>query len=91
MTERITITDVRMRFQHYVEAAAKVGFDTEGWTMQEGSSTYGRAFRIYTATGERAPGAEWAGYIGSTRREAFQALTHMHSLMWEIIELRKGK
>lgn len=89
--ERIEITDVRNMFGHYVKAAEAVGFDVTDWRMDEGSSTYGRAFRIYTGTGERAPGAEWAGYIGGTRREAYQALTHLHSLLWEIVELRKGK
>lgn len=73
MTERFTVKDVRIAYQGYAELLESLGYDTLLMQLQEGSATYGRAFRV-TVDGYEAPGTGNSGYIGFTAREAYDTL-----------------
>lgn len=78
-----TVGEVRRCFEHLASCAAHVldGAATDQYgpprfVLQEGSRTYGRAWRIYATGGDRY-GTAWHdvlhlgdGFIGSSREEA---------------------
>lgn len=88
MAQRITVKNVRAMWRSYAAACRRLGFDTAGWGLHEGSSTYGRAYRAFTADGKSAPGTAWNGYLGSTAKEAYAALEHAQSALWAVADLR---
>lgn len=89
MSERVTVSDIKLMWSHYVTFAGRAGFNTDGWKLVEGSSE--TAWRSYNGHGDPTPGTGFAGFLGNTRREAFQALTRMHSTLWAVDQLRKGQ
>jgi len=79
---RITVVDVRVAYGHLVKAAGALGLDTSRWELHEGSSTYGRAYRIYD-DGFGALGLS-QGFIGLTARQAYDAIWAMQSALWTV-------
>lgn len=88
MSERITLPLVRSAFSRYVDECAKHGYDIEGWMFEEGSASDGRSFRVYGKDYSSAPGASGDGYIGWSRREAYDTLSRMANLMFDLRQSR---
>jgi hypothetical protein len=92
---QITIKDVRAAWQIYCDVAKLVGFDPTGWQLQEGSSTTGVHFSGRTSTGNAVPGAIGYGfnsaYLGTTRRETYDALRVAASALRAVLDLRGPK
>lgn len=80
MSNTTTLKDVRWAFARMVEAANALGIDTSTVSLQEGSASYGRAFRLVSVDPETGAHSVWSGapiqggYLGDTRREAELAL-----------------
>lgn len=80
MSQRVNIREV---FANMCRAARWAGLDTNGLTLQEGSSTNGVAYRIYRITDEKTrrqeewPYAPPGGFLGMTRGEATKTLDTM--------------
>jgi len=108
MSKRITIKDVRPALENYAEACKEAGLVPEGMhvILQEGSQTYGRAWRVYL-TGDMVKDAEgrstWPkgsgysrppvgdDYLGWTAAEAHAALWNRTAGLWAGLEAgRKG-
>lgn len=88
MSQRYTAKDVRAAFERYTDNAARVGFNTDGWTLRTGSGTIGAAYRAHKSEGGRVPGADWGGYIGSTAKEAYTRLQALADAFWDVAEMR---
>jgi hypothetical protein len=77
-----SIGEVRQAFQRMTRGADRVGYDTSRWILQEGSKTYGRAFRVFRVGDENGNGSGHydplpglsIGYLGMTRAETAHAL-----------------
>ncbi len=81
----ITNLDVSNAFERYVvavKAAIPVMADQE-FTLQYGSKINGVAFRAYRDRGWAAPGTS-NGFLGWTKREAYESLWAMTLLMGDI-------
>lgn len=67
-----TVAEVRAAFGRAQRAATAAGIDSSGWRLQEGSQTYGRAWRIFdmAPAGGLATVAGVSDFLGLTRREA---------------------
>jgi hypothetical protein len=89
MSNRITVTNLRSMYAHYVKACEKAGFDTTGYQLVEGSKTYGRAYRSYK-DGSGTPGADINGYLGTTVRETYEALDVAARTLWAVMDLHEG-
>lgn len=84
--ERITAPQVRAMFDRAVTAWRNLtGNNNPPWTLQEGSQTNGRAWRMF----QLVPGGGHRdllgsdGYLGWTTREAYGAL-HALARAWEL-------
>lgn len=81
----VSIKVVRTAWVDYVNAAKAVGFDVSGWNLQEGSQTNGVHYSARTGDGRPVPGAISQGFnaafLGSTQREAYEALRHMIAVL----------
>lgn len=91
MAQRITTNDVRAMLDR-VKAAGKVaGVDTDHWTLQVGSPTNGRAWRLQVRDPETGGlsnipggGVGYAGYIGWSAREAHAHLSGALSTFYAV-------
>lgn len=96
MGERITVKDVRMRFQFFTEAAERAGFDVEYWRLQEGNSTNGIAYRHYTlkmpdgSIGTGHSRTEWDDFLGMTAKEAHHTLFIRQNTLNAVALLRQS-
>lgn len=106
MSKRITIKDVRPALERYAEACKEAGLIPEGMhvILQEGSQTYGRAWRVYL-TGIMVPdengqptfpkGSGYSrppvgdDYLGWTAAEALAALRDRTTGIWAGMKNRK--
>lgn len=106
MRKRITITDVRPALARYAEACKEAGLIPEGMQvgLQEGSQTYGRAWRVYL-TGIMVRDAEGRptfpkgsghnrppvgdDYLGWTAAEALASLQDRTSGIWAVLEAKR--
>lgn len=76
----ISANDVKRAFERFVGACERAGFpNTDRYAMSTGSKTYGHAFRVYSVKPESGahmsiPMVESMGYIGMTKREAYETL-----------------
>lgn len=68
---RYTEQDVRNTFVWFVGASKDAGVDTTGWVLHGGNSSYGYHWRI------QGPKGQVGTVLGTTKREAHQALRHM--------------
>lgn len=79
----MTAADVRAAYAMAAHAAGLAGIDTERWTLAEGSTTYGRGYRIWDrdpATGGLStPTALRDNVLGMTRRETIATLSGMRA------------
>lgn len=87
---RITMKDVRFSFDRLCTVAQRCGLDTEGWIVEEGSATYGRAYRLYRqgehgATFPTALGLS-SGYLGMTAAAAKNAIDFIIVGLWAAID-----
>ncbi|MEE6286570.1 hypothetical protein V2J52_02755 [Georgenia sp. MJ173] len=70
-----TLADVRATFAHAKRTAESIGVDgADRWVLQEGSKTYGRAWRIYCRDPETGGLYGASDYLGTTRTEAERTL-----------------
>lgn len=85
--DRITAADLDTTFGRVVRAAQTAGLDTEGWSLEHGSVTYGRAWRLYRrqANGGLCQIGWGDSYLGSNRRECERTLRGMVTA-FELIE-----
>ena len=88
MTRRITVKDVRDSVEILRERCLKMGMDTGRWELHEGSSTYGRAYRLYD-DGKGVLGLS-QGFLGLTATEAYRALEVMLGVLWAIQDHQNG-
>lgn len=101
MTDRITNRDLSIMLERYKRALDTLGItlaDGERLRMQEGSKTYGIAFRLYT-TG--VPGVHGEGgtghgrppvgddFLGMTKREAYDTLAERCRTMEDVAYARE--
>lgn len=84
MSTRVTIKDVRNRFEALVKVCQSRGIDTSKWRLQEGSSTYGRAYRLYD-DGKGVLGLS-QGFLGLTAAQAYHTLEVMLGVLWDLRE-----
>jgi hypothetical protein len=79
--DRVTSKDVRQAFARLCQAHPVT---TAGWTLQEGSPSNGRAWRLFARTGNTG-GLSYAvshnGYIGWNAREALEHVRGLHQGM----------
>ena len=81
MTQRITKENVRGTFESFSTIATRIGFDTTGWTLQEGNAY--RAWRLYIDSDRHTMGQHPMGdWIGATASEAWNWLSaSIHTMM----------
>lgn len=82
MSNRITVVDVRTAYVKLVKATQDFGIDTSKWQLHEGSSTYGRAYRIYDDG--RSPLGLSQGFIGLTAQQAYDTIHTMLGVLWTV-------
>jgi hypothetical protein len=97
MNTRITSKDVREHLQYLKEELVDAGVFTVDarWDVQEGSATYGRAWRVYVDQKSRLPlalssqlgGA--SGYLGDTTKDALETVKSARRLLRAIVETRE--
>ena len=79
----MSAADVRAAYAMAAHAAGLAGVDTTRWALLEGSTTYGRAYRIWDrdpATGGlSSPRGLADNNLGMTRREAVATLHGMRT------------
>lgn len=78
-----------MRFEHYAHAVSYAGLDTEELRLIHGSKHFGNSFKAVfvdpeTGGHRSAPGSEFGGFIGWTKREAYDALGYMARVIEDI-------
>ncbi len=79
MSGTVTTSELNTRLTALANAMREAGVDPTGLTIQPGSRTYGRAFRLYfrdpiTGGLSTVPGMSPGGYLGMTKNEAHRAL-----------------
>lgn len=91
MTQRITNADINAVLSRYVRACQRLEMVPDnGFTCRRGSKTYGNAYRLFSTEGEwPAPGTV-NGYLGTTKREAYDTLMTM-ALTLEAVLYRTDK
>lgn len=74
--DRPTVKDVRCIFEQYAELVKEYGLVRPGYnlTLDEGSKTYGRAYRVYEVAdrslwGKKGNASDWSGEYGSGHYE----------------------
>jgi hypothetical protein len=76
-------------FARAQRAAENIGIESSGWVLQEGSSTNGVAYRMFTrmsgTSGLRDIGGLSSGFLGMTAKDAFTALQFM-AVAWEYVK-----
>lgn len=82
---RITVKDVRIAYASLVKAASEAGLGTAKWRLHEGSSTYGRAYRIYDDG--RSPLGLSQGFIGLTAQQAYDTIHAMLGVFWTLKDM----
>lgn len=91
MGTRHTIQDVRVAFAAYSRTLKGAGVDHPGHalTLIEGSKTYGNSYKVvWVKDGSgghvNAPGTDFGGFIGWTKKEAATTLWMMHRLLVDV-------
>jgi hypothetical protein len=94
MRERVTIKDVEAVFKLYTDFIEELYSLPHGKgkpSLVEGSKTNGRAYRLYyeNAGGGQSyyPGTSGNGYLGMTKKEAYETLWIMYVTAVEVKDL----
>lgn len=74
--QRITNTMLYGAFARYRYAADALELNTEGLSLQLGGPSTNVEYRVWVSGGYEAPGTI-DGWIGSTKREAYETLMHL--------------
>lgn len=86
----MTAADVRAAYAMAAHAAGLAGIDTQRWALAEGSTTYGRSYRIWdrdpVTGGLSTPRALHDNVLGMTRREVVATLSGMRSAWLAVSE-----
>jgi hypothetical protein len=78
MSERISKRDVAAAFAYLKKAAESAGIKgSEDWTLHAGNSSYGYQWFISSKSGFKK-----GRNLGTTKREAREALLHMAEGIW---------
>ena len=96
MSNRVTARQVRERIYELREELTASGLypvDVQ-WHVQEGSATYGHAWRLHTSGTVRMPlemerqigGGSW---LGNTNREALECVNSLHRILRAIVKTRE--
>lgn len=96
MAERTTAQQVRSLAHHVGQLARDAGVLTEEQSrsvvVQEGSATYGRAWRLYLVGNHAAmfpfPGSNGDGYLGMSKAEAWHTLSTMRNVLAAVLDAR---
>ncbi len=72
MSSRITNADINGAIERYIRITKTLGFKVEGLTYQQGGPRTDCSYRLYVG-GSAAPGTI-NGYIGETKREAYETI-----------------
>ena len=95
MAIRITSEMLTGVLNRLARTAERVGFpDTDRWVVEEGAPSAGRAWRLFVRDTETHglrshPMTLSEGWIGNTRREAYEALGHMARTLEAVAELNR--
>lgn len=86
---RVSKEMLQMRFKHYAHVIEGAGLSTEGLSLIHGSKHFGNSFKVVfvdpeTGGHSSAPGSEFGGFIGWTKREAYDALSYMARVIEDI-------
>ena len=92
MTTRTTKHDIEIQAQALHGSALALGLIPEGSTtvVEFGSKTYGQAFRLFlqeagSTAHHRHPATTASnGFLGMTKREAFNTLHTMNGVLWAV-------
>lgn len=90
MAERVTRAMLESVFNDYVFQLDRSGVDVTGIQLHHGSKTYGNSFKA-TMGGHGAPGTQFGGFIGWTKREAYDALHYMARALGDVRYYREDK
>jgi hypothetical protein len=76
---RTTTADLTRRMASLADELRTAGMDSSSLQLEQGSKTYGRAFRLYLRDAQSGglrtvPGLYAGGYLGMTKGEAAQSL-----------------
>lgn len=74
--QRITNAALRGAFARYRHAADALELNIEGLSLQLGGPSTDMEYRVWVSGGYEAPGTT-DGWIGSTKREAYETLMHL--------------
>ncbi len=76
MTQRITMADLDQMLTRARNAAQAAGIDVAGWRFHHGSKMNGISYKLDLTSGSLGVG--WgANHLGSTAREAYDALQYL--------------
>jgi hypothetical protein len=103
--DRITMDDLRRALEQHAAALAAAGITYDGRLgIDEGSKTYGRAFRLYrtgylmpdrdgtmTPTSGHGNPPVGSDYLGMTKREAYDELTGRTRVLWDVAAARRDQ
>ena len=97
MTTRITSKHVHEQLDWLREELVDANMRTVDarWDVQEGSATYGRAWRVHVAYDSRLPFhvanqlGGGSGYLGDTARDALETIKGARRILRAIIETRE--
>jgi hypothetical protein len=82
-TERVTRADVTTALERLARAVAATGGSATRWSVQEGSQTYGRAWRLFVRDERGALSSTGLpDYLGWSAREARDTLDAYTSALW---------
>ncbi len=88
MRTRVLKVDVEHAFGAYVAELKRHDINTEGIELHHGSKHYGNSFKVLQG-GSRPVGVQFGGFIGWTRREAYETLWYITRTMFDVREARK--
>lgn len=70
---RVTKSDVDQAYETYISLLESVDVDVSKYELHHGSKHYGNSFKVYN-DGLGGVGTDSMGYLGMTRREAYDTL-----------------
>jgi len=74
MSERVTQQQLNFVFQRYVDSLVELGVSVEGLSLISGDKVNGNSFKLRHKDGKRPVGVDSDGFLGWTKREAYDTL-----------------